>query len=218
MNYSGVILSSSNQNDHIKNRISACRKAFYGFQGAGFSSGYIDSNVIVYVWNSAIRPVLTYGINCVHLSKSSLSDAEKIQSKLLKAALGIHKYCKSTPLLQAVRVMKILQTHEISSLDLMKSIFCNKSRARSFYLHLLNMHYRGKLKGHTDLISRCNRICVNNGILPLRYIFDKQYSCTMRKNMKTCSGSDGLTDSVRQLLLAKDVHSRCLLNMLLRPF
>ena len=84
VNYSGVILSSSNQNDHIKNRISACRKAFYGFQGAGFSSGYIDSNVIVYVWNSAIRPVLTYGINCVHLSKSSLSDAEKIQSNYLR--------------------------------------------------------------------------------------------------------------------------------------
>ena len=107
VSYLGVILSSSNPNEHITNRINACRKAFYGLQGAGFSNSNIDSNVLSYVWNAAIRPVLTYGINCVHVSKSSLNEAEKIQAKLLKAGFGIHKFCRNTPFLKALNVMTI---------------------------------------------------------------------------------------------------------------
>ena len=84
---------------------------------------------------------------------------ENLQTKLPKPSAGLHKYWKSTPVLKALNVNKIETTVEISSLDLMRTIFCNASRARSFYSHLLNMHVRGKLVGDTDLITRIKTIC-----------------------------------------------------------
>ena len=217
--YLGVTLSSSKPNEHVESRINACRRAFYALHGAGFSNTTTDSNVLTYVWNAAIRPVLTYGINCMKISKPALSKMEKTQSRLLKVGFGLNKFCKSTPILNAVNVLKIESSLEISSLDLIRSIFHNGSRARSFYMYLMNMHVCGKLKGHSDLILRAYNICVKHDISITRYIFDKVYSTTVRSGLRKCYNvPDGLTDSVRQLLLSNDPYNRYILNMLLIPF
>jgi len=129
-------------------------------RGAGFNNNNSDINTLFYVWKVAIRPVLTHCCNSMYISKKSLSNMEKLQTKLLKASAGLHKYCKlGTPVLKALNANTIDTTVEISSLDLMGTIFCNASRPRSFYSHLLKMHVRGKLVGHTDLIARVNTIC-----------------------------------------------------------
>ena len=55
--------------------------------------------------------------------------------------------------LESLNIKKIETTIDISSLDLGWSILCNGSRARSFYIYLMNMHECGKLNGHNDLVS-----------------------------------------------------------------
>ena len=109
--------------------------------------------------------------------------------------------------MKALNVMTIEKSLEISSLELLKSIFSNNSRARCFYLHLMNMNFCGKLIGHTDLLSRVNKICVKHNVSFFRYIFDKQYSNSVLKGMKSFPVRDGLTDCVRHLLLTRDVHN-----------
>ena len=52
----------SGKNEHIDNRINACRRAYYAMQSTGFCNGITDIDTLAYVWNAAIRPVLTYGI------------------------------------------------------------------------------------------------------------------------------------------------------------
>jgi hypothetical protein len=216
--YLGVTLSSSKSNEHVDSRIEASRRAFYALQGAGFTNTNANSGVISYVWNSAIRPVLTYGINCMHVSKKYLCNMEKAQARLLKAGLGLHKFCKNTHLLKALNVMKIESTMEISSLDLIRSVFHNSSRARSFYMYLLNMHSCGHLKNHSDLVSRAHKICNKYDVSFIRYVFDKSYSSHVRTNMKKrYDAPDGITDSVRQLLLRNDPYNRYVLNLLLMP-
>ena len=79
-----------------------------------------------------------------------------LKTKLPKASTGLYKYCKSTPILKALNVNKIETTVDISSLDLMGTIFCNPLRASSFYSHL--MHVCGKLIGHNDLIASVKTI------------------------------------------------------------
>jgi len=93
-------------------------------QGAGFNNNNSDIDTLSYVWKAAIRFVLTYCCNSMYISKKSLSNMERLQTKLLKAIAGLHKYCKSTPVLKALNVNKIETTVEISSLDLMRTIFC----------------------------------------------------------------------------------------------
>ncbi len=144
---------------------------------------------------------------------------ETLQTKLLKASVGLHKYCKSTPVLKAMNVSKIETTVEISSLDLIRTIFCNNSRARSFYYHLLNMHVCGRLDGHTDLIARVKATCFKHDISFLKFIVDKRYCDRIRIDLKKRHNiQDGMADSVRQLLLSHDPYDRYVLNMLLMPF
>ena len=89
--YLDVTLSYVKPNMHVDNRISACRRAYYAMQGAGLWNNITDADAIAYLWNAAIRPVLTYGINCIHVSKTCLSRMETLQAKLLKAGIGVHK-------------------------------------------------------------------------------------------------------------------------------
>jgi hypothetical protein len=79
--YLEVMLSSSKPNEQVDIQINACRRGLYALQGAGFSNAKTDSNILTYVWNAAIRPVLTYGINCMNISKPALSNMEKTQSR-----------------------------------------------------------------------------------------------------------------------------------------
>ena len=217
--YLGVTLSSTNTNEHVRNRIESCRKAFYALQGVGHGlNGKTNPEVLSYVWNSAIRPILTYGISCVKISKSSMNDMEKLQSRLLKSGFNLHKCCKSSPLLNALNVKKVENTMEIGSLDLVKSIFNNTSRARSFYTYLLNSLVCDRLNDGSDLVSRSYRICQKHNVSLIRYIFNDEYSSKVRNDFKKYRVSDGLTDSVRQLLLCNNPFNRHILNLLLKSF
>ncbi len=70
-------------------------------QGAGLCNNVTDADAIAYIlWNTAIRPVLTYGINCIHVSKTCLSRMETLQAKILKAGIRVHKWSRSSPVLK----------------------------------------------------------------------------------------------------------------------
>ena len=61
---------------------------------------------------------------------------ERLQTKLLKANVGLHRYCKGAPVLKALNVNKIETTVEISLVDLIRTIVSNTSRATSIYTQL----------------------------------------------------------------------------------
>ena len=77
-------------------------------QGAGLCNNITDADAIAYLWNAAIRPVLTYGINCIHVSKTCLSRMETLQAKTLKAAIGVQKWSRSSLFLKALRTLRQL--------------------------------------------------------------------------------------------------------------
>jgi hypothetical protein len=158
-----------------------------------------------YLWNTAIRPVLTYGLQCVNVSKQSLMALEKIQAKLLKSAIGLHTFCRHIPILNALKIHKIETSLDIWCLELLRFVFNVKSRATSFYTHLLNLHVCGS-KFNTrcnNLISRAGNICLKRDISFVKYIVDKQYSSLQRSRLKRCFPvNDGYNDTVRQLLLS----------------
>ena len=121
--YLGVKLSYVKPNIHVDNRISACRRAYYAMQGAGLCNSITDADTIVYLRNAAIRPVLTYGINCIHVSKTCISRMETCQAKLLKAGIGVHKWSRTSPILKALNIKKIETTIDIGSLGIVPDRF-----------------------------------------------------------------------------------------------
>ena len=132
------------------------------------------------------------------------------------SSIGLSKYCRNTPLLEAMKIHRISLSRDIAQLDLIRSFFKDTSRARLFYLHILSMHATNQMTGHVDLLSRVRNICGRNNISFLRYILDERYSNMCRSKMKKCFyTSDGLVDSVRQCLYYNDPN---MINMLLVPF
>ena len=75
------------------------KPATYALQGSGVCKDVVNPETMTHIFNTAIRPVLTYGLQCVYQNKAALEVTEKLQYKLLKAALGLKRYCKNTPLL-----------------------------------------------------------------------------------------------------------------------
>ena len=71
---------------------------------------------------------------------------------------------------------------------------CNGSRARSFYINLMNMHACGKLNGNNDLVSRIRETCDKHDVSFLKYVFNKNYASHVRQNILRIS-QDGLSDS-----------------------
>ncbi|KAK2151278.1 hypothetical protein LSH36_368g01034, partial [Paralvinella palmiformis] len=59
--YLGAVISD-NPFHHIESR--ACRRAFYALQGVGLCKRGTDPDTIRYLWMTALRAVLTYGIPC----------------------------------------------------------------------------------------------------------------------------------------------------------
>ncbi len=135
--------------------------------------------------------------------------------------VSLHKYCKTTPVLKALGIYSTIQfSVDIFNLELLRSIFSNNSRARSFYMYLLNTVYCDrKPSSQPGLLSRTSLICDRHNIIFLKYIFNKDYASQVKSQLKKSSlQNDGLSDSVRVLLLSADPYDKFVLNMLLTPF
>ena len=104
--YLGTRLSNHARN-HIDNRITAARRAFYGLQGAGLCAKGANPSTIAHIYKTAIQPILTYGCSTLNLNHTDINELEKVQASLIKTALDLPKYSRNTPILRALKIKKI---------------------------------------------------------------------------------------------------------------
>ena len=120
---------------------------------------------------------------------------EKTQSNLLKAGLKLKKLCRSTPILNAIEIPEVREVIECQTLSLTRRIFDNSSRARTYYIHILNQHLNNTdvTFKTNDLISRTISICTERGHSVLDLIFNK----TIKTNRQHSYEQNGLTDTIK---------------------
>ena len=75
--YLGTTMSD-NPTNHFKARISAARRAFYGLQRAGLSSGRVATHTAAYIYNVAIQSVLSFGCATVNINPGTPEDRNNI--------------------------------------------------------------------------------------------------------------------------------------------
>jgi hypothetical protein len=211
--YLGVNLSSARSDAHIYDRMNKTKKAFYSLKNAGLFNTYNHPDTVSYLYRTAIRPILTYGLNCLNLNARNWQEIEKCQSGIVKSALHLHKYSRSSPVLKAMNICRVKYVIELSTLDLAKAVLSNTSKARSFYMHFLQRNI------HNNLMTRSLIYSKKYNINFLRYVCDDRYASNtkLRIRQQAQGVQDGLSDSVRYLLngASKD---RTVLNLLLTPF
>ena len=135
---------------------------FYGLQCAGLCAGGVAHST----------NTITYGCTTLNFTRSSVTELDMVQAELLTSALGLPKFCHNTPLLQALKVKKIDNILQVQQLSLLWNALLDKSKARTFYLHMFKY---GTLHTDKHLLSRCLGICKAHRVSLTRYVFDKHY-------------------------------------------
>ena len=64
---------------------------------------------------------ITYATQCLFLNTKCIQELDRIQSRLLKSAIGINKFCHSSSMLEALKINKISTLIDVSSLDWLRS-------------------------------------------------------------------------------------------------
>ena len=154
----------------------------------------LSTHVKLYIWKTVLVPILTYGLNCVNINASSLQELEKIQCKLIKASLGLPKFCN------------IIKANHV---NLLNQIFISDSKSRLFYSHLLNskqVHIKNTLLDNI----------IGNGFSVCNIIFNSTYRHNVLKKCKFVNCiNHGVCDSVKFAIYVNDFNT---VFNLLRPF
>ena len=205
--YLGAVLRKDRGASHVIRRTAAAQKAFYGLQAAGLHFNGVEPFVASKLYTVGVRTVLTYGAECIDISKSSMKKMERLQGKLIKSFLGLRKSSHTTPLLAALCIPPVERSVGFAALGLLRSCILGTSNASQFYIDMMTRD--------PDARTLTKRCCdLTRDIDPLKYIFDDRYFKTTKK-LKYVQ-SDGLSDSISFLLSGYNLYARenvqCLVN------
>jgi hypothetical protein len=214
LDYLGATLSSNGTSGHKDKRIAACRGSYFALQKAGLQRCGVKPSIVAYLWNTAIQPALMYANESMALRSTQVLEMDKLQAKLIKNSLGFSKYIRSTALLNAMNVKRIVKLVPINSLKLFHSILNGSSRSRDLYLHM------SRTAGTKDnnLFTRCSKFCSSHDISLLNITVSSQSCKSFCKSFLRQPSNDGLTDSVSILLRNFTSHDHDLVRLLLSPF
>ena len=213
INYLGAILCYDSKR-HRNLRATRCRRAFYSLQSAGLCQDGVKPKIKSYLWKAALQPILTYGNDCIGLSKADFNELDKVQAKLIKASLGLSKYMRTTPLLQALAVDSVSKLADINCMKLFRSIMFNSSRSANFYTYMLS-----RSKNHNVLSNRVYNICDSMNFNFTKYLIDEDYvkQCTNVMRAYQSEFQSGLVDSCKMLLHNYTPADKRLLVLLIMP-
>ena len=133
--------------------------------------------------------------------------------------LGLKKSCHNTPLLEALKINKISNCVESQQLKLLKSMLLSTSKSKPFYTHLLSQYLSGAHMGNT-LLSRVANTCREYNVSIISVLCNEGTHKSVIRSLKMFPESNGVTDSIRGLLVNNNNNSntRMLLNLLLRSY
>ena len=118
--YLGTSLSES-INDHVNARVQSVSRAFFGLQSAGLCTNGVTSDAAAHMIKVAIQLVLVYGCATININPGAIKKLEKTQRRLVKSALGLTKYCRNTPLLNALGIRTIRQILNNNQLSILRN-------------------------------------------------------------------------------------------------
>ena len=130
-----------------------------------------------------------------------MHDLETAQSKLIKTAFGLPKFCRNTPLLHALCINKVRTQNITNQLNLINQIFCNNSKSRKLYAHLLNVEVNGRKNIKNTLIDQIKYNLKDEDFNLSSYIMNNQYRRNLNKQLKCIDCNEhGICDSVKTIM------------------
>ena len=124
----GVVVSADLRGSHhAQYRIRRARGAFYGLTPAGILSDNLSPFDKAFLWKSVVLPALTFACEVVSLSSQDINSLESLQSRCIKAALGLPKYAHHSALLIALGIPRVQEELRRAVLFGLAGIFRGKN-------------------------------------------------------------------------------------------
>lgn len=175
---------------HIKNRIRACNQSVFKFSTSGALYPGLNCEVKTHMWNTMNCPVLTYGLETIHISNAELEDLKSAQGTIVKRGLGLSKRSHYHRVLNACNITPIEKVIADNTARLYHKIFKSNTPAQEFQSLLLSSYMlTGKAQNGT-LLDRV----IKAGYNPFQLTLNRP------KLKLNTANEDGLVDSLRHLL------------------
>ena len=195
----GVVLSADlSGSHHVRHRATRARGAFYGLTPAGILSNCLAPMDKAFLWKTVITPALTFGCEVSCLRAADIDILECLQSRCIKAALGLSKYAHHSALLVALGIPRVHERLGRAVLFALTRMFACRHHHRLRHI----------LTGQLAILATEPRQ-LSGSFLDLAY---RLLNCSFRNvldavrghaDMSAVSGpiaSDGIVDSLRFLL------------------
>jgi hypothetical protein len=215
ISYLGVLLSTDGRG-HADVRMKACRRAYYSLQGAGLRARALAPKTMRYLWQAAVRPILTYGTQCTYLQPSAVKELDKTQSSLIKQALGLKKTSRHTALMTALELQSVRELIERARVRTIAAALRGPSRASVFYAETIDACIRGKIVDPRGATAQALATWKRKHQGKSRNFF--QYFDGYKPAPEAKTEENGIIDSIKQILCAFSDANQSLLSLILSPF
>lgn len=175
---------------HVLNRISKCRQSYYSLQDTGMAYPGADVTVKTHIWKTICQPVLLYGMECTHLSATSMQQLETSQGNLIKQSLGLCKIARTSHLLHSMGIYNISDMVKKRYTTLYRSLFSLDNSCTMLNVNMLSQFLLSGCLFKGTLLSNIIQL----GLSPIDLLMNSSH----RKN--PTSQPSGLVDSIKSLL------------------
>ena len=160
----------------------------------------LASDAKIYLWKTAIGPVLKSGVHCMHVNNKDLGELESFQNNHIKRMLGFFKRSHHSKLLIAIGVENIENSILNARLSLYHRIFKTDSVARDLNLYMLRDLVTDGTSIKGTLIDHVRKSSFSPVTVALR---------ERPRNMRTIStcSANGVVDSLHALIFSEGFNN-----------
>ena len=90
--------------EFFNKQMSKCEKLFFSLYGLGCKPHCLSPRVTAFIYKQFSQSIFRHGIDMLSISANHLKQLEIRQNILIKQALGLSRYCKTSPLNQALNL------------------------------------------------------------------------------------------------------------------
>lgn len=202
--------------DFFEKKFRSVEKAFFSIRRIGLHSKLIDPECLSFFYKQFCQSIFVYGLEVIHLNKTLIKQLQCRQALIIKMALGLSKYCRTSPLLEALNISSIIELYykfkylfigqlknhwvAFSLFKEVRQSYDSKNNKSSFYAQVSELE--SFLVTDQDKLDSVDILSI-----------EKKEALSRIKNRFKCD-NQGLVDSVRTAL--HDSHYRGLVGLLLR--
>jgi hypothetical protein len=215
LEYLGLPIGDNNYTDSfIQNNFRSVEKAFYSIRSIGLHKEFSNPLCISFIYKQYCQSIFNYGLELLPISKTLMKQLETRQGLLIKNVLGLSKYSRNSPLLDALSISKITKLYYK-----FKFLFRTQIKKNYFvenFYSKLKTHYLTVKPPKQSYINQYNELSKIINTVNLNEINRKDFYSKLE--LIFSEKNKGLVDSVRFIVHRYDElpYSNELLRGLLR--